>query len=575
MCGFFFYISKNNLSRKHIKLLDISSNLLKHRGPDNNKKFIEDNIYARFYRLKILDVKDRSNQPFFSKDKRYMLLFNGEIYNFKSLKEELKKNYDFKTTSDTEVLLAAFIKYKENLTKKISGMFAFVIYDFKFNKVYFFRDPFGQKTIYYQINKDSLIISSEIKPIVKLKETKLDDEEIKNYFLTNNYGYKKKTLFKNIFQVQSGQFAKIKLEQRVCKKISLKNYVNRKKIVMGSSNINHLNKNLDLLVKEHAISDVKIGLALSSGLDSRSLYIALKKNNLHKKLNKVFFITFDDFKFEEKEVSDFCKKFKLNLKVIRIKKETIVKNFEKCIYYNEAPIGGIMNIAMFKLCDEARKNNIKVLIGGYGLDEILGGYDILNPNITDFKINNYLIDGTIINNNIFLKKNKTKIKPYVYHSNVNKNQLVKNVQLDLLFKKKIPRTVHMIDRFSMTSSIEFRNPYLDFNFAEYCLGLKAEKYFKKNLGKMPMRHYMKKIEKNINWFETKISVQSPQDKWIKGNLFHSLIKKIMTDKIFFQKANFLSKKKIEGYFLKIKKNQLFTLPIWQLINIYYMYKIFK
>ena len=287
MCGFFFYISKKDLDKKKIKFLDNSANLLKHRGPDNNQKFINGKIYARHYRLSILDIKDRSNQPFFSNDKRYMLLFNGEIYNFDTIKKELKKDYNFKTKSDTEVLLAAFIKYKEKVINKVAGMFSFLVYDFKLKKIYIFRDPFGQKPLYYHIDKGSILISSEIKPIYHLKSLKLDNEELKYYFLTNNFAFDKKTIFKDVLQLRSGEVAIINTLNYKFKKIIIKTYINKKRIIEKEDTRKFKNNVLNL-IKLHSRSDVKLGLAISSGIDSRSIFLTLKKNNLHNKIKKVF-----------------------------------------------------------------------------------------------------------------------------------------------------------------------------------------------------------------------------------------------------------------------------------------------
>ena len=208
MCGYIFYLDKKNLGISKRKQLKEVTKLIKHRGPDYNENFSNNKIFAHHCRLSIQDLNKRSKQPFFSKDKRYMLLFNGEIYNFKILKKKLLKNYNFVTSSDTEVILASYLVYGEKFLSKLNGMFSILIYDFKLNKFIIARDPFGQKPLYYYHDKNCFIVSSEIKPIQKLMKLKIDKIELSNYFIENNFAYKKKTIIQNIHQLKAGEIGK-------------------------------------------------------------------------------------------------------------------------------------------------------------------------------------------------------------------------------------------------------------------------------------------------------------------------------------------------------------------------------
>ena len=207
MCGFFF-IKKNNFNF-NLKTIDKISNQLSHRGPDNESFFNDSAIYAKFFRLSILDTSVQANQPMFDRSKRYMLIFNGEIYNHKQLKKNLRFS-EFKTTSDTEVLLYALIEKGLDFIKKIEGMFAFILYDFKNNQVWFARDRLGIKPLYYTRIEKNIFFSSEMKPLVLVQNKFIiNDTAICDFFFRGSMDYGKENFFKNIFSIEAGTCGKV------------------------------------------------------------------------------------------------------------------------------------------------------------------------------------------------------------------------------------------------------------------------------------------------------------------------------------------------------------------------------
>ena len=172
MCGLLFsnQFSKDSNKSYYDKILS----LLDHRGPDFRNSLILDNKYFGHTRLKIIDLNNRSNQPFYSKCKQYLIIYNGEIYNLEFLKKKFLNKFNFSTTSDTEVLIELYKILKEKVLKYIEGMFSFVIYDIKAKKIFAARDPRGVKPLYYYIKNKKIIFCSEIAPILKL----IDSEEI-------------------------------------------------------------------------------------------------------------------------------------------------------------------------------------------------------------------------------------------------------------------------------------------------------------------------------------------------------------------------------------------------------------
>ncbi len=170
MCGFIYQQTKNKFNKREKAFFYNASKLIYNRGPDNQNYFFSKNKKVFHARLKIIDLNDRSNQPF-SKN-GYSIIYNGEIYNYKILKDELKKYYKIRTNSDTEILLLSFLKWGKNMFNKIEGMFSFIIYNSNNNEFFFARDLFAQKPLYYFKDNNQIIFASEIKPILKLLKKK-------------------------------------------------------------------------------------------------------------------------------------------------------------------------------------------------------------------------------------------------------------------------------------------------------------------------------------------------------------------------------------------------------------------
>ena len=190
MCGFIL----TNIDKK----IENYTKILNHRGPDDANSYSDNNIKIAFNRLSIIDLKNRSNQPFFYKD--YILVFNGEIYNYIELKKELKKKFKFVTESDTEVLIYSFIYWGKKCLEKLEGMFAFCIYNKKDNSIFVARDSFGIKPVFFYKKNNNFIISSEKKAIFNLGVSKkLNHESISKYLINGVYQDSSETFYKNVF----------------------------------------------------------------------------------------------------------------------------------------------------------------------------------------------------------------------------------------------------------------------------------------------------------------------------------------------------------------------------------------
>ena len=311
MCGIFFYLNKKkDINKKEENKLDSASKVLFHRGPDYQSSIIYKNLYIFHSRLSIQDNNKRSNQPMIKKHKnnKYTIVYNGEIYNFKELKKKIKRNISFKTKSDTEVLLNLFIINQKNLDfiNKLEGMFSFIIFNEYKNELFFGRDFFGQKPMYYFDNEEYLIISSEIKPILKFTKkngSNLNNLALKKYLLKNDYFAGRETLFDNIYQVLPGEIGTIINNQIFLKKIYKKINFNTK------SKKNNYFKILKNNILKHLISDKKISLSLSSGIDS-SLIAHYIYNSKKRYELQSYTYDYDGESYEYNEASKFANSYK-------------------------------------------------------------------------------------------------------------------------------------------------------------------------------------------------------------------------------------------------------------------------
>ncbi len=350
---------------------------ISHRGPDSNGFFSKDNFFMCHTRLSIQDVSSKANQPMFSNDKRYVIVFNGEIYNHNDIRKSL--DYDFKSSGDTETVLASFIKYGPSFLKLLNGIFSLAIFDSKKNELFFARDHLGVKPLYIYKDSEKFLFSSEIKSFLNFDiDKKIDFSALVNY-LTFLWSPGNKTPFEKVKKITPGSYAIIKLDNY--ENIEFKKYYTLKfdgKYFHKSEDelIDILDTKLQKAVKRQMLSDVPIGFFLSGGLDS-SLIVAIAKK-INPKLNLECF-TIDDNNFKEGFVKDIyyakkvAKYLNVNLNVIKSEFD-IVNEFDKMIWHLDEPQADPAPLHVFNISLLAKKKGIKVLLGGTGGDDIFSGY---------------------------------------------------------------------------------------------------------------------------------------------------------------------------------------------------------
>ena len=388
MCGFIGIFSPKGLSPDKLKLEKLT-NLIHHRGPNENGYFIDDKINLGFKRLSIIDLKN-GKQPFESQNKRYVLAYNGEIYNYKYLRKILiSKNIKLKTNSDTEVLVESISNFGLDYINKMNGMFAFVLYDKKENCAYFFRDRLGIKPLFFYYDGSQIAFSSEIKALINtnLFKKEINFDAISSY-LSFRFNYGVGNFFKNIQTLEAGHYIKIST-----KGIEKNNYwkypfnsekfnLNEDKLVEKCTEI------INNVTSEHLVSDVPVGSLLSGGLDS-SLLTSIMNINQTEKIN-TFSASFEETDYDENRFAQIIsKKINSNHFNIILNSQDYQKHLNDIIIHSATPLSIPHEIALNCLFKEI-KQHTKVVISGEGADEMFGGYGRVQSSGFDYKKINFV-----------------------------------------------------------------------------------------------------------------------------------------------------------------------------------------
>tara|TARA_B100001057_G_C22861529_1_gene954722 strand:- start:1594 stop:3465 length:1872 start_codon:yes stop_codon:yes gene_type:complete len=446
MCGIFGLF---NPKQKYFSedILKNSLNSISHRGPDHTGTYVNKYIQFGMNRLSIIDIEN-GNQPLFDSNKNYSLIFNGEIYNFKYLKEKYLFKYHFKTNSDTEVLLAGLISYGHKFLKFCNGIYSFALFDIKNSSLIIGRDPLGIKPLYYTFADDIFFFSSELKPFFRNDKSFkpiISKDSVSNY-LSSFYVFSPNSSIEKVKSVDPGSIITISKNLNLKKK----SFYSKNLIKFKYKKKFELQKEIVDAVDRQLIADVPVGLLLSSGLDSMSILASIKKLG---KLDQIETYTsfYDNKNFsEEKNVLKISKEWGLNSHFINISTNDVYHNLDdyfKCFDDLEFMPN---SFAMYYLCKNIKKNH-KVLLTGIGGDEIFLSYKT--------HIANYI-------KNFFPKSNR--IPKYInYLSNYLPNS---NTYLSL--KEKLLR-------FSIGSMYDIEYSYFIWRYIFSPLEL--EKNFNKNL----------------------------------------------------------------------------------------------
>ena len=572
MCGIIGVISKKNNPDFHSEFIEPLGQALNHmeyRGPDHQGIWSENGICFGHRRLSIIDLSADGNQPFQSSDQRYVLVFNGEIFNYQELRSSLQNlGHTFNTASDTEVILAAYAQYGKEFCKYLRGMFALVIYDRVLNEVVFARDRLGKKPLFIFENEKVIIFSSEVKFFHAFQTIPLEiNEESLLNFLSLQYIPGPQTIYKNVSQIKAGELFSYDLKKNQGKSSTYWNmfdYVGQRKDI---PELDEIDKLLEKSIKYRLVSNVDIGLLLSGGIDSSLL--ACYMHELAGKKVKAFNVGFAEQSIDE---SAYAKQVAsaLGLELVSLNLEDIsIDNFSKSIFHADQPLGDSAIIPTY-LIAKSIGEHVKVVLSGEGADELFHGYDhyqyekyyyglgklpfecagmLLNgiselgihkfdriknklQSISSFKKDTGTSRWTSILSPDLSKQFLTPDKrpngnyenqfdDFLQHFRTNASNLESSLMLDLLTWLPDDLLVKT-DRMMMACSVEARTPYLDHELVEVVLNSSA--HFNKH--PFQSKNYLRKLLKKKLPASIAESISSrpkqgfltPNHKWLNSNL---------------------------------------------------------
>lgn len=567
MCGFVGFCDDSKNKKKIIRDM---ADIIKHRGPDSDGYYVDNNIALGFRRLSIIDL-DKGSQPIFNEDKDKVIVFNGEIYNYKEIREELKsKGHKFSTNTDTEVILHGYEEYKEDILNKLRGMFAFVIYDIKEKSLFGARDFYGIKPFYYYYDNENFLFGSEIKSFLGSPNFKKElNKDMLSQYLTFQCSIGEDTFFKNTYKLLPGHYFIYKdKELEVKKYYEVKLEPNDDKSL--EEWVSGIREVIDNSVLAHKVSDVEVGSFLSSGVDS-SLIAKLSS------VDKTFTVGYDNKKYSE---IDYAKEFsdKINVSNVskKISKEEYFKEFSNVQYYMDEPLADASAVMLYFLSKTASKH-VKVCLSGEGADEIFGGYNIYHEpysvswynkipyfirkciGILVYPFRNYtgfnflyrrskkIEDRYIGNAFIFEPNDAKKIVNFNYgnktYKDFTKPYYDKVSDLDVVTKMQyidfnfwlIYDILLKADKMSMANSLEVRVPYLDREVIEYASKLPSKYKIVGNETKYAFRKVAKEelADKVAN--KKKLGFPVPIREWLKEDDVYQEVKNMFLESEYFFK----------------------------------------
>lgn len=564
MCGIagILGIQPENKQRMDVMLIQ-----QKHRGPDAKAIWRDDKITLGHNRLSIIDLTTNSNQPMVSNCGNFVIVFNGEIYNYLEIKQQLVDCYSFKTTSDTEVLLAAYIIWGKKMLDKLNGMFSFAIWNKKENLLFAARDRFGVKPFYYTVFNDQLYFASEIKTLFATAIPKKDNKKVwANYYSFGTYGLPNETFFEDIHQLPGGHYLEIHfLNNRVDKKITTQkwyHFIERIAQIKQYAKEELRQAYKELLIDSIKLrfrADVPLGMNVSGGLDSSTLISLVHQNLPTNKTIEAFTFYSNDENYDELPwVNQLIEQTPYHLNKVLLQYDKIPNLIEEISFFQDEPYGGFPTLAYSLLFKNAKNKGVKVILDGQGIDEALAGYDYYHN-----KSNN-VIQGTT---SAPVRPSAIDVDFINYAEKENYDMpfdnALQNMQYRDLFYTKIPRALRFNDRISMMHSTELREPFLDYRLVELGFAQPKEMKLQNGQTKWLLRDLIQNQLGSSIALAPKRALQTPQREWIANELLDYCEDKISA----FSNLDFTNKKEVQQIWQEYKKgNQNNSFYIWQWIN---------
>lgn len=564
MCGFAGYIN-NYATFDKVAVIHAMADRIKHRGPDDAHYYVDDDISLGFRRLSIIDLEG-GRQPILNEDGKLVLLFNGEIYNYQSIREDLlKAGHVFTTKTDSEVILHGYEEYGKKILDRLRGMFAFIIWNKETKELFGARDIFGIKPFYYYQKNGEFLFGSEIKSFLSHPkfEKELDEDMIPLY-LSYEYIPDERTIFKNVFKLPGAHCFTYKDG-----KLNVERYYRIEYNIEDDKTLDYwedaITKEFTESVAMHQISDVEVGCFLSSGVDSSYVVKEISKGT---KKVKTFSVGYEEEKYSE---LPYAQDFSSVVGVPNIANKVSADEFFEAVpeiqYYMDEPLPNPSEIPLYFLAKNARKY-VKVVLSGEGADELFGGYPMylagghfdhyahkvprpvrkalgtLAKHAPNFKGKNFLVRGSMEPYQRFMRAN------YVFQSAERQKYLKRPIATKLPeeYSKRYfdevpnldePTQLQYVDmhtwmiydillkadRMSMANSLELRVPFLDKKMLELSTRIPSRFRAANETTKIALRSAAIKQLPERTANKKKLGFPVPLNDWLREDKYYNMVKK--------------------------------------------------
>lgn len=563
MCGFVgFADSRPDVDQ--VAIIKDMMDMIVHRGPDSGGIYSDEEVTLGFRRLKIIDMSEEASQPIYNEDKSCVLVFNGEIYNYQELREELIQcGHTFVSHTDSEVIIHAYEEYGTSLLQKLRGMFAFAIWDTNTETMFLARDFFGIKPLYYTQNTtdNSFLFSSEIKAFLKQPafRKELNKDALKPY-LTFQYSVLDETFFKGVYKLKPGHYMLYKQGKLEVKPYWDVNFAEEPNSL--SHYVNQIKSTVKESVAYHQISDVPVGSFLSGGIDSSYITALLKPN-------KTFSVGFEDYEgnFNETNLAEDLSEI-LNIENYKrlVSADECFKMLPTIQYHMDEPQSNPSSVPLYFLAELASKH-VTVVLSGEGADEIFGGYDwydttpamkkykklpfairrplsLLSGKLSKNRITSFVVKGgqrveerfigqaqvfeeadalAVLKDEYKQGPSVQSITKTVYDQVRGKDDITKMQYLDL--KLWLPGDILLkADKMSLAHSIELRVPFLDKVVMDLASKLPTDLRVHPSNTKYALRTAAKEVLPDEWANRPKVGFPVPIRHWLRQEKYYKLVK---------------------------------------------------
>ena len=591
MCGIGGIINKNNKSVEEL-LIHQMTDIIAHRGPDSSGSYLYKNIAFGHRRLSILDLSSSGHQPMKYLDD-LVITYNGEIYNFIEIREELiQKGYIFDSNSDTEVILKAYHCWGKTCVNYFNGMWSFSILDIKQKIVFCSRDRFGVKPFYYIENNDLFSFGSEISQLLPFLPNRILNKKVAlDYLISGIEECSNETFFKDIYLLKGGHNLVFDLQTN---SYEIERYYNLKLSDQKNTSVDDYIKELKRSITLRLRSDVKVGTCLSGGIDSSTISSFASK--IYQNSNEKFMAIHaksSEYKTDESEFAKIVSKIaNINLNFVEPSYSDFKSNILSIIKIQQEPFGSLSIIMQYFVFKKAKELGCIVMLDGQGGDETLLGYERYYPAIVKSKKgiaklkallqsskNSRLSLIDTIKYQYYFSNYKLRLKRLKYKNSFYKSEIINEyeseelriisesyndisiLQKNEIVSSQLPHLLKYEDRNSMANSIESRLPFLDYKLVELSLNTNNSLKIKDGWTKFILRKAAETIlPKEIVWRKAKLGFNAPEKTWTK-EFENEMIKEIQQSEIL---NNFIDFKKLYFKNLDLRtKWRLYNFSAWE------------